>query len=46
MVVQGGLRILERIDTVGGDVFARRPQLTTRDWMVMSWRAMRTVTVA
>jgi len=40
LVVQGGLRILERIDGVGGDIFTRRPTLTTRDWALMSWRAM------
>jgi hypothetical protein len=38
-VVQGGLRIAERIDAVGGDVFAQRPQLGPRDWAVMWWRA-------
>jgi squalene synthase HpnC len=42
LVVQGGLRILERIDAVGGDVFSRRPQLGARDWTLMSWRALQT----
>lgn len=46
MVVQGGLRILERIDAVGGDVFSRRPQLTARDWTVMSWRALKPSPIA
>lgn len=41
LVVQGGLRILERIDAVGGDVFRRRPQLTARDWTMMGLRALR-----
>jgi squalene synthase HpnC len=41
LVVQGGLRILERIDTAGGDVFGRRPALSARDWTVMGWRALR-----
>jgi squalene synthase HpnC len=41
LVVQGGLRILERIDAVGGDVFRNRPTLSARDWTLMSWRALR-----
>ena len=41
LVVQGGLRILERIEAVDYDVFARRPQLEKRDWLVMLWRAWR-----
>lgn len=39
LVVQGGLRILERIDAVGGDVFRRRPVLRPFDWLRMSARA-------
>jgi squalene synthase HpnC len=39
-VISGGLRILDRIDAVGGDVFARRPVLATADWMVVAWRAL------
>jgi squalene synthase HpnC len=39
MVVQGGLRILERIDRVRGDVFRRRPALRAPDWLLMLWRA-------
>lgn len=38
MIVQGGLRILERIEQVGGDVFRRRPVLRTPDWLIMFWR--------
>lgn len=41
LVVQGGLRILERIDAVGGDVFRFRPTLGTRDWALMALRALR-----
>lgn len=41
LVVQGGLRILERIEAVGYDVFTRRPKLGPADWSVMAWRAMR-----
>jgi phytoene synthase len=39
MVVQGGLRILEKIDRVGGDVFRHRPVLRGSDWLLMLWRA-------
>jgi phytoene synthase len=39
MVVQGGLRILERIDRVRGDVFRHRPALRASDWLAMLWRA-------
>ena len=40
LVVQGGLRIAERIDAVGGDVFHRRPVLRPADWLRMLARAM------
>jgi squalene synthase HpnC len=39
-VIAGGLRILDRIDAVGGDVFRRRPLLGPRDWLVVSYRAL------
>jgi phytoene/squalene synthetase len=39
-IISGGLRILDRIDAVGGDVFTRRPVLATRDWMHVAWRAL------
>jgi squalene synthase HpnC len=39
LVVQGGLRILERIEAAGYDVFRRRPRLGPVDWSVMLWRA-------
>ena len=41
LVVQGGLRILERIDAVDGDVFRHRPQLGAYDWSLMLLRALR-----
>ncbi len=41
LVVQGGLRILERIDAVAGDVFRRRPVLRASDWLCMTVRAAR-----
>ena len=38
--VQGGLRILEKIDRVGGDIFRHRPQLKPADWLVIGSRAL------
>jgi squalene synthase HpnC len=40
LVVQGGLRILERIDREGGDVFRHRPRLGAADWLLMGWRSL------
>jgi squalene synthase HpnC len=40
LVVHGGLRILERIESCEGDVFHRRPLLVARDWLVMGWRSL------
>ena len=40
LVIQGGLRIMERIEAAGFDVFNRRPVLRRSDWLVMTWRAM------
>lgn len=40
LVVQGGLRILARIDAVGGDVFRHRPKLGRADYLHMGWRAL------
>jgi phytoene synthase len=39
-IISGGLRILDRIDAVGGDVFAHRPVLAIADWIVVAWRAL------
>jgi squalene synthase HpnC len=44
LVLQGGLRILERIDACDGDVFNRRPQLDARDWLLMGLRSLRDLT--
>ncbi|HEY1044673.1 MAG TPA: squalene synthase HpnC [Telluria sp.] len=41
IVVQGGLRILERIERAGYDVFRHRPVLGPRDWAAIGWRALR-----
>lgn len=40
-VVAGGLRILQRIDAVGGDVFRRRPTLRGLDWCAVAYHALR-----
>ena len=40
-VIAGGLRILERIDAVEGDVFASRPMLRKRDWALVGASALR-----
>jgi squalene synthase HpnC len=39
-IVQGGLRILEKIDKVGGDVYHHRPMLKAYDWPVLLLRAL------
>jgi squalene synthase HpnC len=39
-IVQGGLRIAEKIDRVHGDVFRRRPVLRPADWPVLLMRAL------
>jgi squalene synthase HpnC len=39
-VVAGGQRVLERIDAVHGDVFARRPVLGKADWLLLAWRML------
>lgn len=40
-VVQGGLRILDKIEAVDFDVFARRPVLSKADAPLLAWRALR-----
>lgn len=39
-VVQGGLRILEKIELNQGNVFQSRPQLRCWDWLVIGWRIL------
>jgi len=39
-IVQGGLRILEKIERVRGDVFRQRPVLRPFDWPLMLARAL------
>lgn len=41
LVIQGGLRILERIEAVDYDIFRHRPQLKKTDWILLAWRAVR-----
>jgi squalene synthase HpnC len=41
LVIQGGQRILERIDAAGGDVFTHRPSLRTIDWLIIGARVPR-----
>ena len=41
MIVQGGMRVLEKLDAVRGDMFRQRPVLKTLDWPVMLFRALR-----
>lgn len=40
LVVCGGLRILEKIEQAGCDVFRRRPWLGKLDWPLLLWRAL------
>ena len=39
-IVQGGLRILEKIDKAGGDVYHQRPVLRAYDWPLLLFRAL------
>jgi phytoene synthase len=39
-IVQGGLRILEKIDKVEGDVYHQRPALNALDWPLLLLRAL------
>ncbi len=41
LIVQGGRRILEKIEAVEFDVFNHRPVLGATDWPILLWRAMR-----
>lgn len=40
LIVLGGLRILERIEHAGYDVFHHRPTLNSADWTRLVWRAL------
>jgi len=41
LVVQGGLRILEKLRAAEYDMFRRRPVLGKADWLLLLWRAWR-----
>ena len=41
LTIQGGLRILERLRAVRGDVFTRRPRLGPWDWLLLLLRSVR-----
>ena len=41
LIIQGGLRILEKIEHIHFDVFRHRPTLRPQDWALMFWRALR-----
>ena len=40
-VVQGGLRVLDKIEAQGLDSFSRRPVITAADAPLLAWRALR-----
>jgi hypothetical protein len=40
LVVQGGLRILDKIEALGFDTLQRRPKLGAWDVAVMGWRSL------
>ena len=40
LVVQGGLRILDKLDAAAADPFVR-PRLNARDWAALAWRTLR-----
>ncbi len=40
MIMQGGLRVLEKLQQVRGDVFRARPVLAGPDWPLLLWRAL------
>jgi phytoene synthase len=40
LVVAGGLRILDCIESSGYDVFRHRPVLGKTDWVRIAWRAL------
>jgi squalene synthase HpnC len=40
LIIQGGLRMLEKIEAVRYDVFQHRPTLRAADWLIMVWRAV------
>lgn len=43
LIILGGLRVLEKIEAVHGDIFRHRPTLGIGDWCVLGWRSLRFV---
>lgn len=43
LIILGGERIVQKLAENGYDVFRHRPQLNRRDWLLMLWRAVRSV---
>ena len=41
LVVQGGLRILDRIEMAGYDIFSKRPLLQGGDWLSIVWQCLK-----
>ena len=39
LIIAGGLRILEKLERHGYDMFRHRPRLTSSDWPLLCWRA-------
>jgi squalene synthase HpnC len=40
LIIQGGSRILDKIESVQYDTFRQRPVLKTYDWLLIFWRAI------
>jgi squalene synthase HpnC len=40
LIIQGGQRVLEKIESVQYDIFKKRPTLKTFDWLLIFWRAL------
>jgi squalene synthase HpnC len=40
LIIQGGQRVLEKIESVQYDIFQKRPTLKTFDWLLIFWRAI------
>lgn len=41
LIIEGGQRILDKLQAAQFDVFHHRPTLSSIDWVTMSWRAIR-----
>ena len=39
-VIAGGMRVLDRIDAVEGDIFNAPPRLATHDWLAVAYRTL------